>query len=293
MTSLSALDFSTADVFADTLMGCISDHRELWLFGKDTSEIWYNSGNATFPFQRIPSGFIELGCLASGSVAKTNHHVVWLGSDGSVYQSVGYQPQKISTPAIDLAIKGQPAQGDAVGCAYTQLGHIFYHLMVGNLSVVYDFTTQRWHTRESYGRGKWAAMGHASLGGVEYFGDFETGKIYRLDHEIYADNSEPSERVITSGVIGAGGNRAVMDELELVIEAGVGDHVADPKMFVECSDDGGRTWSTPRPADMGQLGLYRTLCRWTRLGQFRDRILRFTTRSNVKVATTGCRARVQ
>jgi hypothetical protein len=296
MTSLSALDFSTADVFADTLMGCISDHRELWLFGKDTSEIWYNSGNATFPFQRVPSGFLELGCLAGGSIAKTNHHVVWLGSDYSVHQSVGYQPQKISTPAIDLLIKNATDHIDATGYTYTQLGHVFYVLHVGDLTVAYDFTTQRWHSRQTHGRDRWAGGPHASLGGVEYFGDYQSGKVYTLTQGAYADDGDEQLRVVTSGAITGGGYAITMDELELVIEAGVGQHDGppddDPQIFVECSDDGGRTWSTPRPAPLGKVGQYARLCRWTRLGRFQHRVLRFKVRADVKLATTGCRARV-
>src|SRR5690606_12487940 len=67
------------DVFPDFLVGAVSNHRDLWLFGQNTIEVWFNSGNATFPFERIEGAFIEVGCLSAFSIAKAMNSVFWLG----------------------------------------------------------------------------------------------------------------------------------------------------------------------------------------------------------------------
>ena len=76
-----AADFASAESNPDGLVGCIVDHRELWLMGEQTCEVWYNSGNADFPFERIAGAILEVGCASAYSVAKLDNSIFWLGSD--------------------------------------------------------------------------------------------------------------------------------------------------------------------------------------------------------------------
>jgi hypothetical protein len=52
------------------------DHREIWLFGNNTTEIWINIGDPDFPFQRIQGAFLEIGCAAPYSVAKADNSLI-------------------------------------------------------------------------------------------------------------------------------------------------------------------------------------------------------------------------
>lgn len=296
MTTIDALDFSTADAFPDNIVGLISDHRELAIFGKETTEFWYNSGNASFPFQRIPSGFIERGCRAAGSIAKADHRIAWLGDDLGVYATAGYQPQRISTPPIELLIRETADPSAAMAFTYTQSGHTFYVLSFATLTVVYDFLTGRWHERETYGAGRWQAHHHAVLNGVNIVGDFEAGVLYEIDPDAHADGDIVAQRIFTSSVLNGDGHRVIMDEVLLEAEAGVGNTSGDdtdPSVIIDWSDDGGFTWGNQREALLGAIGEYGTRVNWTRLGAFHQRILRFSARADVKVAVTGCKARIE
>ena len=97
-----ALDFASAEGAPDNTIGIISDHRELWLFGDLSAEVWVNTGSSDFPFQRSGNTFIEHGCAAGGTVAKADNTVFWLGADdkghGIVWRANGYTPMRISTP---------------------------------------------------------------------------------------------------------------------------------------------------------------------------------------------------
>ena len=56
-TSIDPLDFASAEGSPDGVVGIISDHRELWVFGTDSVEVWYDTGGADFPLQRIQGAF--------------------------------------------------------------------------------------------------------------------------------------------------------------------------------------------------------------------------------------------
>jgi hypothetical protein len=292
MTTVAALDFSTADAFPDSLVTCISHRRQLILLGETGTEIWDNTGNAAFPFERSGGGYIDRGCKAAGSVAKNEEVVTWLSNDLSVRALAGYQAQRISTPAIELLIKDVADPSSARGFTYSQGGHEFYALSFATLSLVYDFTTGRWHERQTFGDNRWRAHHHAALGGKQIVGDFETGELYELEPSTYSDDDM---RVFTSSMLNGEGHRAIMDEVLLEAEAGVGETTGDddPAVLLDWSDDGGKTWSNQRQARLGALGEYGTVVNWTRLGAFRQRILRFSMRANCKLAVTGCRARIE
>ena len=64
-----ALDFATAEGDPDDLVGVIVDHREVWLVGAETTEIWFNSGVSPFPFERAAGAYVERGSVAAGTLA--------------------------------------------------------------------------------------------------------------------------------------------------------------------------------------------------------------------------------
>ena len=137
-TSYGALDFATAEADPDNLVRVLTDHQELWLFGENTTEIWYYSGAAAFPFERITGAFIERGCAAVNSVAKMDNSVFWLGDDLIVYRAAEYTPQRISTHPIEGAIGTFANPAVAEGWTYIQDGHSFYVLTFAEATFVYD-----------------------------------------------------------------------------------------------------------------------------------------------------------
>ena len=92
-TSVEPLDFASAEGSPDGVVGIINDHKELWIFGTDTTEVWYNAGTADFPLAPIQGAFNEVGCVAAFSIAKLDNSIFWLGTDprgqGVVYRADG------------------------------------------------------------------------------------------------------------------------------------------------------------------------------------------------------------
>ena len=129
-TAYSATDFADAEGSPDEVVAVYSNHRELWVFGEETTEVYFNSGNADFPFERISGAYLERGCAAAHSIADDDNTLFWLGDDGIVYKAVGYTPQRISTHAIEEAMRKMSDVSDAFAFFVTIEGSHgkFYHL---------------------------------------------------------------------------------------------------------------------------------------------------------------------
>ena len=159
-TSIDPLDFASAEGSPDGLVSLIIDHREAWLFGTNSVEVWYNSGEADFPLSRIQGAYNEIGCIAPYSVAKMDNSVFWLGADargqGIVYRAQGYQGVRVSTHAVEYAIQQYANLSDATGYTYQQDGHTFYVLNFTDADTtwVYDAATGAWHERAAFQIGR-------------------------------------------------------------------------------------------------------------------------------------------
>jgi hypothetical protein len=304
-TSVDPLDFASAEGSPDGLVSLIVDHREAWLFGTDSVEVWYDAGLADFPLQRIQGAFNEIGCVAPYSVAKLDNGVFWLGCDargqGIVYRANGYTGVRISTHAVEWQIQQYAAMSDAVAYTYQQDGHAFYVLNfpTANTTWVYDASTQAWHERAGFLSGAFTrqrANCQCNFNGTIIVGDFENGNIYALDLNVYADNGNPQKWLRSWRALPTGQNdlkRTAHHTLQLDCETGVGlvtGQGSDPQVMLRWSDDGGHTWSNEYWRSMGQIGASSWRTYWRRLGmtvKLRDRVYEVSGTDPVKIAIVG------
>ncbi|MGB0866691.1 MAG: hypothetical protein ACPGSC_09280, partial [Granulosicoccaceae bacterium] len=263
--SISGIDFATAEGAPDELVSLLVDHRELWLFGKYSIEIWFNSGDASNPFQRIR--FMERGCKGAYSPAKVDNTVFWLGDDNVVYRADEHNPIRVSNHGIENLIAKTSV--DPIGFAYNADGHAFYQLnFPGELTVVYDASTQMWHRRKTRSREDCVYHHHAAAYGRDYVGG-ANGKLYYLDKNIYTHEGE-LERIRSFGPLRVT-KYSAMSSLTALFETGENSDAVDPsKVWLEISDDGGRTYSSRIEASIGAQGQYTTEVKFLALGGFYD-----------------------
>ena len=303
--SVDPLDFASAEGSPDGLVGIIVDHREAWLFGTDSVEVWYDAGLPDFPLTRIQGAFNEIGCVAAFSIAKLDNGLFWLGTDargqGIVYRANGYTGQRISTHAIEYAIAQYGNISDAIAYTYQQEGHAFYVLTFpsGNATWVYDVSTQAWHERAGWDNGVFVrhrSNCQCNFGGNIIVGDYENGNIYQFSLDIYADNGGIQKWLRSWRALPTGQNnlkRTAHHSLQLNCESGVGlndGQGSDPQAMLRWSDDGGHTWSNEHWAGMGGIGQYSKRVFWRRLGmtlKLRDRVYEVSGTDPVKIAIMG------
>ena len=233
-TSIDPLDFASAEGDPDGLVSSIVDHSEVWLFGTNSIEVWYNSGNADFPLQRIQGAFNEIGCAATFSVAKLDNGLFWLGSDargkGIVYRANGYTGQRISTHAVEWQIQQYENISDAVAYTYQMDGHAFYVLTFpsANATWVYDVSTGAWHERAGWYNGEMTRQrGHMMMAFDSriYVGDYQNGNVYAYSLDVFSDYDRPQRWVRSWRALPTGQNnlkRTAHHSLQLDCETGVG-----------------------------------------------------------------------
>ena len=233
-TSVDPLDFASVEGYPDDVIALIVDHREIFLFGTTSVEVWYDAGTPDFPLARIQGAFMEVGCEAAYSVAKLDNSVFWLGSDargrGIVYRANGYTPARISTNAVEFAIQSYGNISDAIGYTYQQDGHPFYVLIFpsAQATLVYDVSTQLWHERAGFENGQFTrhrSNCQTSFNDEIVVGDYEDGRVYAFDLDVYADDDQIQKWLRSWRALATGQNnlkRTAHHSLQLDAETGVG-----------------------------------------------------------------------
>jgi hypothetical protein len=233
-TSIDPLEFASTEGSPDGLVAVAANFREVWAFGTNSIEVWYDSGATDFPLQRIQGAFNELGCAAPYSVAKMDNGLFWLGRDrrgeGIVYRANGYTGVRISTHAVEWQIQQYDDISDAIAYTYQQDGHSFYVLVFpsANTTWVYDAATQAWHERAGFTDGNFTR--HRSNCQMAFnnkivVGDFENGNIYAFDLDDFSDNGGIQKWLRTWRALPTGQNnlkRTAQHTLQLDCESGVG-----------------------------------------------------------------------
>lgn len=290
-STFDPLDFATAESNPDGLLGVLVDHREMWLFGTATIEPWTNTGASPFPFERVNGAIIEKGSAAALSPAKLDNSIFWLGSDRIVYRADGYRPVRISSHAIEEVLRTGDVS-DAYGMTYSQGGHQFYALTLPSLgrTFVYDAAPpNEWHERQSgtsLTPAIWDVQCIFTAFGKTLVG-LQAGLVAELDLDTYTDLGAPIRSSIASLPLYANTKRAIMDDLQIGCELGVGassGQGADPEVALRISDDGGNTWGNERRASLGPLGVRNNRAMFDRLGAFRQRTVEFSISDPVKRA---------
>lgn len=304
-TQIDPLDFASAEGSPDGVVGIIVDHGQLWVYGTNSIEVWYNSGNADFPFSRIQGAFNELGCAAAYSLAKMDNGLFWLGKDargqGMVYRANGYSGQRISTHAVEWHIQQYGNLSDAIGYTYQQDGHSFYVLIfpTADTTWVYDVATQAWHERAGFANGDFTR--HRSncqvfFNDLVLVGDYQNANVYSFDLDDYSDNGSIQKWLRSWRALPTGQNnlkRTAHHSLQLDCESGTGLNLgqgSDPQVMLRWSDDGGHTWSNEHWVSIGKIGECYRRAIWRRLGmtlKLRDRVYEVSGTDPVKIAIMG------
>lgn len=270
----NALDFASAEGAPDDILGAIVDHRQVFLGGRETIEIWENTGNADFPLERSPGGFIELGLGSTFAFAKNSNTVFFYASDGTIRMLSGYDPQRISTHAVEQAIEGY-ADKSCKTLTWMESGHAMVGFVWAEGTWVYDLSTQLWHERQSYGLTRWRPIFALRAFGAWVVGDYASNKLGNLDPNTFTEWGDVLRWSATCPSINRENQFIRHQRLELIFETGVGlttGQGSNPQAMLRFSDDGGRTWSNEHWRSLGAQGAYRTRSAWNRLGMARDRV---------------------
>lgn len=298
--SWDALDFATAESSPDPLLRVFNALGQLWLLGSVTCEIWTNTGNAVFPFQKISGAKLDVGIMAAQTAVAVDNSIIFLGQDifgnNSVYQTTSTVPREISTEPINLLLDKATDKSNIVAYSYQQQGHTFYVLTGGGLetTLALDLTTNLWHERAYLNsEGNYEtdlAYCTMFIFDKNLVGDKTSGNIYELSMDEYTDNGDTilRERIYTH--LFDDNQRVRYNKLNIGFETGVGlqyGQGSDPLVALQLSKDGAKTWSTSYTHTIGAAGAYQTQVTFRRLGLTQQMTFRIKISDPVKVAIIG------
>ncbi len=280
-TTLPGLNFSTADGKDDNLLRAFAMDGRLYLFKEESTEAWYNTGDAgADALARVAGGVWDIGLLSRDMIARFEGGAFIVGSDGRAYlvSSGGFQP--ISTPPVETATKLQRPE---TCLTYSDEGHTFLCIIFKDAPAwCYDLAMNEWHERaEGVGLGPWQVAASCRIG-HEWAVGRNNGEIAIL-RRLNADGTQPLVREITSRTLRMDGVRAVLREFEIFPKQGF----SAGEIGLQISRDGGATWSLPKPKAIGGPGEYGRRVIWRQLGQARalNARLRWTEPQDVCMST--------
>lgn len=289
-TNLNALDFSSADSSPDTIICHKVSHRQLWLFGNGNStEIWVDSGELAFPFARYQSYTLDVGCVGKRAAVNAADTLFWIGKTdrgtGIVYMAQGNQPARVSTIAVEQALRSSTNLAGAWMWAYQTEGHEFIGIECPGLSTtwVYDAAMQQWHERAKWVNG-WQPMGlnfvtHYAVQGeaVHWAGESDDVHLYVVSDDVNKIGTGPLVRERTwPHLVKPSAEPLSYRGVEVQCITGYGG-----SMTLEISNDGGITFGAPLIRSLGAIGRWMQRVRWLGLGAAFNRVFRIRCSDDV------------
>jgi hypothetical protein len=296
--TFDATDFASKSGYSDKLVGVAVTKRYIYLLGEETTEVWFNAGDPTFPFERLPGVFMQHGCAAVNSIAQMDGEIYWLAQSqqGVCYinRSQQFNASQISTFALDNEIATYARVSDAIGFTYQIEGHFFYVITFPSADKTwqYDLSTQQWNelnwldTNGNLHRHR--ASCYASAYGQPIVGDWQNGNLYLWDVNSYTDNSNPIPRIRSfAHSVDDNSDRMRYREFIANMEVGNGAGYQPVPVFLRWSDTRGKSWGNAISISLGLEGEYLTSLQFQRLGMARDRVFELSWSAPVKTALLG------
>jgi hypothetical protein len=292
------LDFAAAEAESDNLTVGLNYNRQLLLIGTRTIEVYVNTGDPIFQFQRLDGALIKSGTAAKYSAVADLAGIFWLDTNEKVvYQATNYQPKRISTFGIEKMLNDMETLEDAFAFVYVQAGHRFLVMTfpTEEKTICYDITQDLWHERSSINpvtnrAGQWLANCHIAYGGKQLIGDANTGTIYELDLNAYTENGTKMLLKAVSATQFDNYNWDSLGRFVLFMDTGTGivtGQGSDPQVMFRSSKDGGKTWSNELWQPLGEMGNYCTEIWWEQVEHGRNFLAEIRVSDPVNIAITG------
>ncbi len=320
-----ALDFSTSPASANKLVALAVDHGELWVFGTEVTQVFFNNGNADFPFVPNPSGVIMQGILTRDSLQQLDNTLFWMGrnKDGysQAFMAEGYSPRVISTRPLERYWQSLTGADTFIrSWAYQMDGHTVWHLNFLDLdtSFRFDRSTNLWH-RVGY-RNPTTGLDEAHIGSchfifngsLHYIGDRRNGTIWKLDPDIYVDEFQagtdfqgdpdyPGVPLVSRrrAAVVFSENKWIFCKLfELITTPGIGNGTlwtpeSNPPWMFRWSKDNGHNWSNEYLLRAGPQGAFSTRLRKVGLGMARAYVFEVSFSANLPRCIIGAEMEIE
>jgi len=262
---ISGLDGVAAESNPDDMVRDYVFDQVDYRFGKRTTEPWYNTSAFRPPIDRIDGQQFSVGLGAIHSLVNTDKALYWLGDDKAIYRASGGINERISNDGISNAIENMTKIDDAFGHAITLQGQDFYIITFPSENVTFGLNgilgTNGWFNLTSGTEGgKYSATSFLQAYGKLIVGVGGKNLELKLNEFTQDTDTMLRERIttdITSDALGVKGKEISMSGARFIMETGVGLVLGqgdNPRLMVEISEDGGRSFKHVDWVEIGRAG---------------------------------------
>ena len=238
------LTIQTKPDFAKAVVRIPSHGNYILVMGSVVSELWANVAGAQF-YQRNSSINIDYGVASVSTIAFSDDMVAWLGinekASPAIMVMAGDKAIRLSTDGIDFLLSTIKHPDKSTAMFYRQDGHVFYILTFfhqdDNLSITYDFTTQKFFDLTDWDFTYHPARQMAFFNNETFFVSLKQGSLMRMSTAITsmstnAQNDYEIPRVRKCDTFRLpGSDRFIVNQFAFTIENGVEPNV---DLQVEC-----------------------------------------------------------
>lgn len=270
-TDYDALDVATAEAKPDKLRRVFVSGNEALMFGARSVEGYYFSGKPNGVPLSPTQTYLDYGLAGRDAVCAIDNTVAWLSHLLDFRTLRDQTPLSIADPAIVSMIQGWTNPETARMFSFAVGGHEWMAVRHAEGCAIWDATTRMWSMRQSQGMDTWRVASNVWCYNQNIMGDATKGKLWKLDPSAYSEGSDALIRSIVSHTLGPGGVPFTLDKVELEVETGVGlatGQGSDPKIWMQLSRDGGRTFGARLERSLGLMGKRNTNVVWQ--GPFGD-----------------------
>jgi hypothetical protein len=200
-------DFYTAETFADELIALHTKWDEIYNFGTQGVDIYYN--DQVSPFRKLGGTNIVDGLGAAYSVQFFDKFAVYFSQDKQFQALEGRRPFKISTP-WDKELQKLNVTSNIISHQVYIAGRTFYiaSFPAEDLTLVYDTDLKQWYQwafwnteAARYERFRMNAYTFVPPWNKHLVGDYKTSEIYTMSEENYSDFGNPIRYLRRTGHI--------------------------------------------------------------------------------------------
>ena len=264
--TINGLNNAAAESYSDDLLIPYAWREIIYFLGKESIELWYNSGQGNPPFDKIQGAALSMGLDAIHSCADNPDFMFFFGKDKQFHSLTAGSStvdSVISTPAMAKEFQSYLITDDCIGWTMELEGQWFYVATFPTQDITWCLPIGgEWFQWGSSASGRLRGNSYANVFGKHLVAEHNSGNIYELDAETYTDADETIVRTrrsapIHSGLIGQDNKEFEINSFELVLETGVGllsGQGQDPRVMLSVSRDGGKTFGVERFLRVGTLG---------------------------------------
>jgi hypothetical protein len=218
---------------------------------------------------------------------KADNSVFWLASDRTVRRLAGRTPAKVSQLGVEEALASYTTVNDCEALSFT---------WNGSVHVQFAFPTEGKTWVFCVNSGEWYEQDYRYVAAINHDGKVwvqaEDGTVGYLAN-VPTVFGTSLIREVTTGHTFAGNDRVFVAQLDAILRSGDADAGLVPMVQLDVSYDGGNTWTSFPARELGRMGGYRHVVRWTRLGTARDIVVRLRVSDAVPFALMGIELEAQ